>query len=99
MIAKLYEVQIGDPKAAIETFQAVLEDDPADSATLAALDALYQRDQELGALRRSAAATDIELEGDVSVLVDLKFRLAETELEYLGDEAGSADELSRNSVD
>ncbi len=87
-IAKLYEVQIGDPKAAIETFQAVLEDDPADSATLAALDALYQKTKSwepyAEVLRRR-----IELEGDVSVLVDLKFRLAETELEYLGDEAGA----------
>src|SRR6478736_1248054 len=87
-IAKLYEVQIGDPKAAIETFQAVLEDDPADSATLAALDALYQKTKSwepyAEVLRRR-----IELEGDENVLVDLKFRLAETELEYLGDEAGA----------
>src|SRR6188768_199509 len=87
-IAKLYEVQIGDPKAAIETFQAVLEDDPADAATLAALDALYQKTRSwepyAEVLRRR-----IELEGDENVLVDLKFRLAETELEYLGDEAGA----------
>ena len=87
-IAKLYEVQIGDPKAAIETFQAVLEDDPADAATLAALDALYQKTKSwepyAEVLRRR-----IELEGDERVLVDLKFRLAETELEYLGDEAGA----------
>ena len=87
-IAKLYEVQIGDPKAAIETFQAVLEDDPADSATLAALDALYQKTKSwepyAEVLRRR-----IELEGDENVLVDLKFRLAQTELEYLGDEAAA----------
>src|SRR6187431_3114829 len=87
-IAKLYEVQIGDPKAAIETFQAVLEDDPADSATLAALDALYQKTKSwepyAEVLRRR-----IELEGNENVLVDLKFRLAQTELEYLGDEAGA----------
>ncbi|HEX3854143.1 MAG TPA: tetratricopeptide repeat protein, partial [Polyangiaceae bacterium] len=87
-IAKLYEVQIGDPKAAIETYQAVLEDDPADSATLAALDALYQKTKSwepyAEVLRRR-----IELEGEGSVLVDLKFRLAQTELEYLGDEPGA----------
>ena len=87
-IAKLYEVQIGDPKAAIETYQAVLEDDPADSATLAALDALYQKTKAwepyAEVLRKR-----IELEGDVGVLVDLKFRLAQTELEYLGDESGA----------
>ncbi len=87
-IAKLYEVQIGDPKAAIETYQAVLEDDPADSATLAALDALYQKTKSwepyAEVLRRR-----IELEGDERVLVDLKFRLAQTELEYLGDEPGA----------
>jgi tetratricopeptide (TPR) repeat protein len=87
-IAKLYEVQIGDPKAAIETYQAVLEDDPADSATLAALDALYQKTKSwehyAEVLRRR-----IELEGKERVLVDLKFRLAQTELEYLGDEAGA----------
>lgn len=87
-IAKLYENQIGDPKAAIETFQAVLEDDPADSATLAALDALYQKTKSwepyAEVLRRR-----IELEGNENVLVDLKFRLAETLLEYLGDEPGA----------
>src|SRR5450432_4215507 len=87
-IAKLYEVQIGDPKAAIETYQAVLEDDPADSATLAALDALYQKTKSwehyAEVLRRR-----IELEAEESVLVDLKFRLAQTELEYLGDEPGA----------
>ena len=87
-IAKLYEVQIGDPKAAIETYQAVLEDDPADSATLAALDALYQKTKSwepyAEVLRRR-----IELEAEESVLVDLKFRLAQTQLEYLGDEPGA----------
>ena len=76
-IAKLYEVQIGDPKAAIETFQAVLEDEPTDSATLAALDALYQKTKSwepyVEVLRRR-----IELESDENVLIDLKFRLGET---------------------
>jgi len=87
-IAKLYERQIGDPKAAIETYQAVLEDDPADSPTLAALDALYQKtkswDQYADVVRRR-----IELEGDEATLIDLKFRLAQTQLEQLGDEAGA----------
>jgi len=87
-IAKLYEIQIGDPKAAIETYQAVLEDDPADSATLAALDALYQKTKSwepyAEVLRRR-----IELEGEEATLIDLKFRLAETQLEHLGDELGA----------
>ncbi|HWZ88181.1 MAG TPA: tetratricopeptide repeat protein, partial [Polyangiaceae bacterium] len=87
-IAKLYEVQIGEPKSAIETYQAVLEDDPADSATLAALDALYQKTKSwepyAEVLRRR-----IELEGEEATLIDLKFRLAETQLEHLDDEIGA----------
>ncbi|HEY2406375.1 MAG TPA: tetratricopeptide repeat protein [Polyangiaceae bacterium] len=89
-IAKLYENQIGDPKEAIETYQAVLEDDPADAPALAALDALYQKTESwepyAEVLRRR-----IDLEGTEAVLVDLKFRLAATQLAHLDDARGALD--------
>jgi tetratricopeptide (TPR) repeat protein len=87
-IAKLYESQIGDAASAIETYQAVLEDDPSDAVALAALDQLYQKTEQwepyADVLRRR-----IELEAEERVLVDLKFRLAQTQAEHLDDEAGA----------
>jgi tetratricopeptide (TPR) repeat protein len=89
-IARLYETHIGDANAAIETYRAVLEDDPADATALAALDALYAK---TGDWERYAEVLRqrIDLESDEGVLVDLKFRLAGTELKYLGDERAALD--------
>jgi tetratricopeptide (TPR) repeat protein len=84
-IARLHEGQIGDSAAAIETYQAVLEDDPADATALGALDALYAKtkawDRYAEVLRQR-----IDLESEESTLVDLKYRLAGTQLEHLDDE-------------
>lgn len=81
-IAKLYEAQVGDPSKAIETYRAVLEDDPVDATALAALDSLYRRtgDWEPYAevLRRR-----IELDVSEAELIDLKFRLADAEEKHL----------------
>jgi tetratricopeptide (TPR) repeat protein len=89
-IARLQEGQIGDSSAAIETYQAVLEDDPADATALAALDALYAKtkawDRYAEVLRQR-----IDLEGEEATLVDLKYRLAGTQLEHLGDERAALD--------
>ncbi len=89
-IARLQEGQIGDSAAAIETHQAVLEDDPADATALAALDALYAKtkawDRYAEVLRQR-----IDLEGDEATLVDLKYRLAGTQLEHLDDDRAALD--------
>ncbi|HWP10151.1 MAG TPA: tetratricopeptide repeat protein [Polyangiaceae bacterium] len=87
-IAKLHESRLGDLAAAIETHQSVLEDDPADETSLAALDGLYQRSKQwepyVDVLRKR-----IELSSDDKLLVDLKFRLAGALHDHLGDASGA----------
>ena len=87
-IAKLYETELRDPKAAIDTYRAMLEDDATDAAALAALDRLYQGTEEwepyADVLRRR-----IELDVNEGQLIDLKYRLAQTQAAYLGDDAGA----------
>jgi tetratricopeptide (TPR) repeat protein len=87
-IAQIHEQRLDDVASAIDTYQLVLEDDPADEATLAALDALYQRagrwDAYADVLRKR-----IELTGDDKTLVDLKYRLAGALHEHLGDDNGA----------
>lgn len=74
-IAKLHEEQVGDLDAAIETYDSVLAEDPADDTALSALDRLYLRTK---AWERYADVLKlrIELDVDEKTLVDLKFRLA-----------------------
>ncbi|HVR20798.1 MAG TPA: tetratricopeptide repeat protein, partial [Polyangiaceae bacterium] len=87
-IAQLHEQRLDDVSSAIDTYQSVLEDDPADEATLAALDALYQRagrwDAYADVLRKR-----IELTGNDKTLVDLKYRLADAQHLYLDDDNGA----------
>jgi tetratricopeptide (TPR) repeat protein len=87
-IAKLYEEQLGDARNAIDTYSSALEDAPADYAALKALDRLYLATKEwehyADVLRRR-----IEIESDDRVLVDLKFRLAETQHAHLADDTGA----------
>jgi tetratricopeptide (TPR) repeat protein len=87
-IAKLHETQLSDVAAAIETHQSVLEEDPADEGSLAALDALYQRSKQwepyVDVLRKR-----IELTSDDRLLVDLKFRLAAALHDHLDDASGA----------
>ncbi|MGC4089575.1 MAG: tetratricopeptide repeat protein [Polyangiaceae bacterium] len=89
-VARLYEQQLSDPRNAIDTYSAVLEDAPADYVSLAALDRLYlaTKDWEHYAdvLRRR-----IDIETDHKVLSDLKYRLAETQHAHLSDESGALD--------
>jgi tetratricopeptide (TPR) repeat protein len=87
-IAKLYEEQIGDANSAIETYRAVLEDDPADAPALAALDRLY-RETEAYQEYADVLRRRIELDVNEGELIDLKYRLAETERGHLGDDAGA----------
>ncbi|MCU0690712.1 MAG: tetratricopeptide repeat protein [Polyangiaceae bacterium] len=83
-IASLYENEMRRPAQAIETYRAVLDDDPTDMRALKSLDALYcaQQDYEnyVDVLRRL-----IELDVTEEELIDLKFRLGTTLDQQLAD--------------
>src|SRR5690606_11787725 len=81
-IARLYQEQIQDPASAIETYAQVLEDDAADGTALEALDRLYLETKSWEAYAE-VLRQRIELGADENLLVDLKFRLAETQIQHL----------------
>ena len=87
-IAKLYETELKDLDKAIDTYNAVLEDEPTDVKTLAALDVLYRQlerwEPYVDTLRRR-----IELDASEADLIDLKFRLGQTLEKHTGDAAGA----------
>ncbi len=87
-IADLYEKEIKDPKSAIATYIQVLDDEPMDAQALAALDKLYQEQQEwepyVDVLRKR-----IELDVGEQLLIDLKLRLGGALENHLGDPAGA----------
>ena len=56
-IAKLYETELRDPKAAIETYRAMLEDDAADAPALAAAVRSVLTEREVDLLPLPDAAT------------------------------------------
>lgn len=86
--ARLYELQLSDSAAAIETYQAVLEEDPADAVALESLDRLYGVTEQWAAYAEILGRR-IELDVSEETLVDLKYRLAQAQAVHLGD-AGSA---------
>ncbi len=87
-IAKLYEDETKDIDKAVETYVQILEDEPGDARSLAALDVLYGRlarwEPYVDVLRRR-----IELDVGEAELIDLKFRLGNTLEGHLGDAAGA----------
>ncbi len=89
-VASLYEVEFKDAEKAIATYDAVLAEDPADEASLRALDKLYQASghhaEYVDVLRRR-----IDLTGSDTETIDLKFRLGRTLEQHLGDPAGALD--------
>ncbi len=87
-IAKLYETELGNVDKAIETYKAVLEDEPTDAKALAALDVLF------GQLERWEEYADtlrrrIELDVTEAEIIDLKYRLGQVLEKHLGDPAGA----------
>src|SRR5690606_8032933 len=82
-IAELQEQQLGDAASAIETYNLVLEEDATDKGALEALDRLY-RQTESWESYASVLERRIELDATEAVLVDLKYRLAQTQLQQLG---------------
>lgn len=85
-IAELQEQQLGDATSAIQTYDAVLEEDATDVGALSALDRLY-RQTESWVEYASVLERRIELDTSEADLVDLKYRLAQTQLTELGDAA------------
>lgn len=85
-IAQLHEEQVGDLKSAIETYESVLAEDPADSVALASLDRLFLR-TESWEQYAEILSRRIELDVDEPTLVDLKFRLAGVQLSQASGEA------------
>jgi tetratricopeptide (TPR) repeat protein len=87
-IAELYVSPINDRPSAILTYTKVLEDEPMDAQALAALDKLYlaQQDWENYA---EILKKRIEIEGEETGLVDLKYRLGSTLEKHLNDPAGA----------
>jgi tetratricopeptide (TPR) repeat protein len=87
-IAKLYESEMKDVDRAVETYAAILEDEPSDARSLAALDILYSQlgrwEPFVDTMRRR-----IELDLNEVELTELKFRLGQTLEQHLGDAAGA----------
>ena len=87
-IARIYESELKDAARAIETYCAVLEEDPADAVALEALDGLYRAGEKwepyVDVLKKR-----IELEGDDVKLVDLKYRLGRTLEQHMSDAQGA----------
>ncbi len=87
-IAKLYETEIKDLEKAIDTYNAVLEDEAAEPRALAALDVLYGQlerwEPYVETLRRRIALDVGEAE-----IIDLKYRLGQTLAKHLDDAPGA----------
>jgi golgin subfamily B member 1 len=90
-LANLYEEEIKQPDKAIDLYLAILKQDPAQQAALAALDHLYQglgRWKDLAATieQEIGVATDL---ADVAKVAELKFRRGAILEQYLEDGAGA----------
>jgi tetratricopeptide (TPR) repeat protein len=96
-MATVYEGQLGNPSAAIDTYNKVLELDPADVTAIGRLDVLYQaqgrwRDL-LGILEREA-----DLAADPSEVVEFRYRAAKLHEERL-ENTGRAVEIYRDILE
>ncbi|MBK8941678.1 MAG: tetratricopeptide repeat protein [Polyangiaceae bacterium] len=87
-IARLYENELGNPRAAIDTYRQVLEDNERDPDALAALDRLYREQSDWEPYVEILRAR-IELDNTEEALIDLKYRLGSTLEKHLGDAAGA----------
>ncbi|MBX3181172.1 MAG: tetratricopeptide repeat protein [Polyangiaceae bacterium] len=83
-IARLHEERLNALEDAIQTYRAVLEDDPVDAGALAALDRLY-RQLEQWEPYAEVLTRRIELDVEEAELIDFKYRLADTQLTHLSE--------------
>jgi golgin subfamily B member 1 len=89
-LASLYEDEIQQPDKAIELYQAILKQDPAELQALSALDRLYQaleRWKDLSA----TISKEIDLTTDISAIAELKFRRGAVLEQHLADPKGAVD--------
>jgi tetratricopeptide (TPR) repeat protein len=87
-IASLYETEIRDVARAIDTYRAVLEEEPSAPRALAALDILYAQTQQWESFVETLRSR-IDIENEEAPLVDLKFRLGRALEQHLDDPAGA----------
>ncbi len=87
-IAKLYETEIHDVARAIETYRAVLDEEPAAPRALAALDILYAQTEQWEPFVETLRSR-IDLDVSAAELVDLKFRLGQALDKHLADPAAA----------
>jgi tetratricopeptide (TPR) repeat protein len=87
-LAGLYEDEIKDPSKAIELYQAILKQDPAQLPALAALDRLYQG---LGRWKDLAAVIlkEIDLSHDAPAIAELKAKRGAVLEQHLADPGGA----------
>jgi golgin subfamily B member 1 len=89
-LAGLYEDEIKQPEKAIELYQAILKQDPAQLPALAALDRIYQA---LGSWKELSATMlkEIDLTPGGSAVAELKFRRGAVLEQHLSDQAGAVE--------
>ncbi len=82
-LAELYDGQLGEPAKAIVCYQRATDIDPEDASALDALDALYTRDQNWGALL-DVYRRKVDLENDPRARESLRFKIASLQEDMLG---------------
>ena len=87
-LARIFEVQLGDVDNAIARYRVVVEADPAQAESLAALDRLYEATS-----RWTELAEVLEREAEVAPspddALDLQYRLGRLQQVHLGDVSGA----------
>ncbi len=89
-IASIQEGKVGDLSAATEAFQTILEERPEDVVALEALDRLYAATEQWPDYAQILTRR-IDLLPEEAELIDLKLRLAQTQLARLEDAAAALD--------
>jgi tetratricopeptide (TPR) repeat protein len=87
-IAQLHVSELKNPRAGIDTYRQLLEENPQDPIALAALDGLY-KDLEDWENYAEVLRARLELDNTEEQIVDLKYRLGSALEKHLGDPAGA----------
>ncbi|MFO0548190.1 MAG: tetratricopeptide repeat protein [Polyangiaceae bacterium] len=87
-IAVLYENELKNPRAAIDTYRQVLQENDRDPDALKALDLLYRQLEDWEPYVEVLRAR-IEIDVPEPELIDLKYRLGSTLEKHLNDSAGA----------
>jgi tetratricopeptide (TPR) repeat protein len=87
-LAGLYEEEIKQPDKAIELYNEILKQDPAQLPALVALDGLYQSLERWKELS-DTIVKEIDISTDMTAIAELKFRRGAIQEQYLTDGAGA----------